>query len=73
MWEQHDATNTDVSADVLPILAEDASYKLWELANVWKNLNRIYITIIFSLQLKFYIWFTEFENIHTTFRRQTNR
>lgn len=34
MWEQHDQTNTYVSAEVLPILAEDASYKLWELANV---------------------------------------
>lgn len=34
IWEQHDESNTDISADVLPVLAEDASYKLWELANV---------------------------------------
>ncbi|XP_055918099.1 uncharacterized protein LOC129950248 [Eupeodes corollae] len=31
IWEQHDTSDTDLNPDLLPILAEDASYKMWEL------------------------------------------
>lgn len=34
-WEQHDQTDVELSQDVCARLAEDASYKVWELINVW--------------------------------------
>lgn len=40
IWEQHDSGETEVNQEVLPILAEDASYKLWELANNLKVFAR---------------------------------
>lgn len=33
-WEQHDQTDVELSQDVCARLAEDASYKVWELINV---------------------------------------
>lgn len=34
IWEQHDKQETEVAPDVYTKLAEDTTYKLWELANV---------------------------------------
>lgn len=34
IWEQYDSNETDINVDILPVLAEDASYRLWELGNV---------------------------------------
>jgi len=40
MWEQHDKTATDISTEALTKVAEDVSYKLWEMANVIKTFSR---------------------------------
>lgn len=34
IWEQYDSNETEINVDILPVLAEDASYRLWELGNV---------------------------------------
>lgn len=34
IWEQYDSNEMEINGEILPVLAEDASYKLWELANV---------------------------------------
>lgn len=35
MWEQHERSNeTEVAADAAQKLAEDTTYKVWELVNV---------------------------------------
>uniref|UniRef100_A0A1Y9IW53 Uncharacterized protein n=1 Tax=Anopheles minimus TaxID=112268 RepID=A0A1Y9IW53_9DIPT len=39
-WEQHDKQETEVAPDVYTKLAEDATYKLWELANNIKTYSR---------------------------------
>ncbi|XP_058177525.1 uncharacterized protein LOC131293464 [Anopheles ziemanni] len=39
-WEQHDKQETEVSAEVYEKLAEDTTYKLWELANNIKTYAR---------------------------------
>uniref|UniRef100_A0A182Y3H3 Uncharacterized protein n=1 Tax=Anopheles stephensi TaxID=30069 RepID=A0A182Y3H3_ANOST len=39
-WEQHDKQETEVAPDVYTKLAEDATYKLWELANSIKTYSR---------------------------------
>lgn len=39
IWEQHDKQETEVAAEVYNKLAEDTTYKLWELANVSKFLG----------------------------------
>ncbi|XP_050100544.1 uncharacterized protein LOC126581122 [Anopheles aquasalis] len=39
-WEQHDKQETEVSADVYERLAEDTTYKLWELVNNIKTYSR---------------------------------
>ncbi|EDW03452.1 uncharacterized protein LOC6562267 [Drosophila grimshawi] len=39
-WEQHDQTNVELSQDVCARLAEDASYKVWELINNVKVYSR---------------------------------
>uniref|UniRef100_A0A2M4BE77 Uncharacterized protein n=1 Tax=Anopheles marajoara TaxID=58244 RepID=A0A2M4BE77_9DIPT len=39
-WEQHDKQETEVSADVYERLAEDTTYKLWELINNIKTYSR---------------------------------
>ncbi|XP_055591721.1 uncharacterized protein LOC129743658 [Uranotaenia lowii] len=40
IWEQHDKQETEVSSDVYTKLAEDTTYKLWELANNIKTYSR---------------------------------
>uniref|UniRef100_A0A1Q3FAV6 Uncharacterized protein n=1 Tax=Culex tarsalis TaxID=7177 RepID=A0A1Q3FAV6_CULTA len=40
IWEQHDKQETEVAADVYNKLAEDTTYKLWELANNIKTYSR---------------------------------
>ncbi|SPP79135.1 uncharacterized protein LOC117582445 [Drosophila guanche] len=39
-WEQHDQTDVELSQDVCARLAEDASYKVWELINNVKIYSR---------------------------------
>ncbi|KAH8412891.1 hypothetical protein KR009_006530 [Drosophila setifemur] len=39
-WEQHDKTDVELSQDVCARLAEDASYKVWELINNVKIYSR---------------------------------
>uniref|UniRef100_A0A2M4AH81 Uncharacterized protein n=1 Tax=Anopheles triannulatus TaxID=58253 RepID=A0A2M4AH81_9DIPT len=39
-WEQHDKQETEVSTDVYEKLAEDTTYKLWELVNNIKTYSR---------------------------------
>nr|XP_016945526.1 uncharacterized protein LOC108021352 isoform X2 [Drosophila suzukii] len=39
-WEQHDQTDVELSQDVCAQLAEDASYKVWELINNVKIYSR---------------------------------
>ncbi|KAM8718157.1 hypothetical protein ACLKA7_004805 [Drosophila subpalustris] len=39
-WEQHDQTDVELSQDVCARLAEDASYKIWELINNVKIYSR---------------------------------
>ncbi|KAH8409510.1 hypothetical protein KR222_007368 [Zaprionus bogoriensis] len=39
-WEQHDQTDVELSQDVCARLAEDASYKVWELINNVKVYSR---------------------------------
>ncbi|XP_017132554.1 uncharacterized protein LOC108149462 isoform X1 [Drosophila elegans] len=39
-WEQHDQTDVELSQDVCAKLAEDASYKIWELINNVKIYSR---------------------------------
>uniref|UniRef100_A0A182UFX6 Uncharacterized protein n=1 Tax=Anopheles melas TaxID=34690 RepID=A0A182UFX6_9DIPT len=39
-WEQHDKQETEVATDVYTKLAEDATYKLWELTNSIKTYSR---------------------------------
>uniref|UniRef100_A0A182QPP0 Uncharacterized protein n=1 Tax=Anopheles farauti TaxID=69004 RepID=A0A182QPP0_9DIPT len=39
-WEQHDKQETEVTPEVYNKLAEDATYKLWELANNIKTYGR---------------------------------
>ncbi|ALC38452.1 Saf6 [Drosophila busckii] len=39
-WEQHDQTDVELSHDVCARLAEDASYKVWELINNLKVYSR---------------------------------
>ncbi|XP_049531749.1 uncharacterized protein LOC125949095 [Anopheles darlingi] len=39
-WEQHDKQETEVSAEVYEKLAEDTTYKLWELVNNIKTYSR---------------------------------
>ncbi|KFB45239.1 hypothetical protein ZHAS_00013076 [Anopheles sinensis] len=39
-WEQHDKQETEVAAEVYEKLAEDTTYKLWELANNIKTYAR---------------------------------
>uniref|UniRef100_A0A182PCN8 Uncharacterized protein n=1 Tax=Anopheles epiroticus TaxID=199890 RepID=A0A182PCN8_9DIPT len=39
-WEQHDKQETEVAPDVYAKLSEDATYKLWELANNIKTYSR---------------------------------
>jgi hypothetical protein len=34
MWEQHNKHETDVAPEVYTKLAEDLTYKMWEIANV---------------------------------------
>lgn len=34
MWEQHDLSSTQVNPEAFTRLAEDVSFKLWELGNV---------------------------------------
>lgn len=34
IWEQYDSNETEINVDILPVLAEDTSYRLWELGNV---------------------------------------
>ncbi|XP_055642282.1 uncharacterized protein LOC129779052 [Toxorhynchites rutilus septentrionalis] len=40
IWEQHDKQETEVAAEVYSKLAEDTTYKLWELANSIKTYSR---------------------------------
>ncbi|XP_058453251.1 uncharacterized protein LOC131431507 [Malaya genurostris] len=40
IWEQHDKQETEVSSEVYSKLAEDTTYKLWELANNIKTYSR---------------------------------
>uniref|UniRef100_A0A8D8BKW4 (northern house mosquito) hypothetical protein n=1 Tax=Culex pipiens TaxID=7175 RepID=A0A8D8BKW4_CULPI len=40
IWEQHDKQETEVAAEVYNKLAEDTTYKLWELANNIKTYSR---------------------------------
>lgn len=40
IWDQHDNGDIDLHQNVLPILAEDASYKLWEVINNLKTFSR---------------------------------
>lgn len=40
IWEQYNKGDIELNADVLPILAEDASFKLWELINNLKTFTR---------------------------------
>ena len=34
IWEQHDQSDVELSGEVCARVAEDASYRLWELINV---------------------------------------
>ncbi|XP_075153214.1 SAGA factor-like TAF6 isoform X2 [Haematobia irritans] len=40
IWEQHDQSDIELSAEVCSRVAEDASYKLWELINNIKTYSR---------------------------------
>ncbi|XP_058824608.1 uncharacterized protein LOC131685143 [Topomyia yanbarensis] len=40
IWEQHDKQETEVASEVYSKLAEDTTYKLWELANNIKTYSR---------------------------------
>lgn len=40
MWEQHNDSDLELKSDILPIVAEDASYKLWEIINNLKTFTR---------------------------------
>lgn len=39
IWEQFDNSETEVNPEVYGRLAEDATYKLWELCNVRRMLR----------------------------------
>lgn len=40
IWEQYNKSDIELNSEVLPILAEDTSYKLWELINNLKTFTR---------------------------------
>lgn len=40
IWEQYNKGDIELNPDILPILAEDASYKLWEVVNNLKTFTR---------------------------------
>lgn len=40
IWEQYNKGDIELNSDILPILAEDASYKLWEVVNNLKTFTR---------------------------------
>lgn len=40
VWEQYNSGDIELNSDILPILAEDASYKIWEVVNNLKTFTR---------------------------------
>lgn len=40
IWEQYNKGDIELNSDILPIIAEDASYKLWEVVNNLKTFTR---------------------------------